>query len=103
MGELFIEHSKACGNWVEFHRLYHSLPETLATFRENQLAIPSRLKDTCFHVLERHGILCRINDIDKKEKEYQVLFFSNDGNWPDEENFKQSYIIAESSSERRLS
>jgi hypothetical protein len=103
MGDLFIEHTKACGNWVDFHWLYQSLPETLATLRENQLAIPVRLKDTCFQVLERHGIPYQVNEIQPKEKEYQVLFFSNANNWPDEENFKQSYIIADEFSERRLS
>ena len=39
MGELFIEHTKACGNWVDFQWLYSGLPTTLETLRENQLII----------------------------------------------------------------
>jgi len=103
MGELFIEHAKACGNWVDFHWLYGSLPETLETLRENQLAIPIRLENTCFQVLDKHGIQYRINTVQNNEKGYHVLFFSNPNIWPNEQNFKQSYIIAKEFLERRLS
>jgi hypothetical protein len=103
MGELFIAHTKACGNWIEFHWLYGSLPETLETLRENQLAVPVPLKDTCFHVLEHYGVEYRVNTIQENEKGYKVLFFSNEEIWPDAINFKQSYIIAKEFSERRLS
>jgi hypothetical protein len=103
MGELFIEHTKVCGNWVDFHWLYASLPETLETLRENQLAVPARLKDSCFQVLEKYGVQYQINGLQPKENQYRVLFFSKDNIWPDEENFKQSYIIAREFSERRIS
>lgn len=103
MGDLFIEHKKTCGNWVDFHWLYSSLPETLSTLRENQLAIPVQLKDACFQVLEKYGVNYRVNAIQNNDKACQVLFFSKSENWPDEENFKQSYIIAETFSERRIS
>lgn len=103
MGDLFIEHTKACGNWVSFHWLYASLPETLATLRENQLSIPVPLKNACFQVLDKFGIKYRVNDIQKNDKLYQILFFSNAEIWPDNENFKQSHIIAETFSERRIS
>jgi hypothetical protein len=103
MGDLFIEHANTCGNWVDFHWLYSSMPETLSTLRENQLKIPDRLKDACFRVLKKYGVNYRVNSIQKNDKAYQVLFFSKSENWPDEENFKQSYIIAETFSERRIS
>lgn len=103
MGELFIEHSKACGNWVDFHWLYSSLPETLRTLKENHLAIPTRLKYSCFEVFEKYGVEYRINSVQKNDENYQVLFFSESDIWPDKQNFKQSYIIAKEFSERRLS
>jgi hypothetical protein len=103
MGELFIEHTKVCGNWVDFHWLYASLPETLETLRENQLGIPAQLKDNCFQIFERYGVQYRINKVQPKEFQYCVLFFSNDNIWPDEENYKQPYIIAKEFSERRIS
>jgi hypothetical protein len=56
MGELFIAHTKACGNWVDFPWLYDGLPQTLENLGENQLAIPVRLKQTCFQILERYGV-----------------------------------------------
>jgi len=103
MGDLFIEHTKACGNWVDFQSLYSSLPITLETLRENQLAIPIKLKNACFEVLDRHGVEYRINTIQENDKGYYVLFFSNSDIWPNEENFRQSHIIAKEFSERRLS
>jgi hypothetical protein len=103
MGDLFIEHRKACGNWVDFHWLYSGLPETLQTLRENQMAIPVQLKKACFDVLDKHGVKYNVNTIEKSQKKYQVLFFSKSDIWPDEENFKQSYIIAKEFSERKLS
>jgi hypothetical protein len=101
MGDLFIEHSKACGNWVDFQWLYRGLPGAF-DLTENQLAIPARLKDACFLVLERHGVQYKINCFQENEKGYRVLFFSYEAAWPDNENFKQSYIIAKDFSERKL-
>ena len=105
MGELFIEHTKVCGNWVDFHWLYSSLPETLETLRENQLAIPINLKDSCFQILERHGVKFKVNSIESEDqnflKDCQVLLFSHE-NWPDSENFRQSYIIGKGFSARRF-
>ncbi len=103
MGELFIEHTKACGNWVDFQWLYSSLPTTLETLRENQLAIPVPLKNACFDTLEKYGIKYQVNSVQQKPNEYKVLFFSNSDIWPDEENFKQPYIIAKEFSENKLS
>lgn len=102
MGDLFIEHSKACGNWIDFHWLYSGLPETLFTLRENQLAIPAPLQKACFSVLEKHNVQYSINEVQENEEGYSVLFFSNTANWPDEENFGQSHIIAKEFSERRV-
>jgi hypothetical protein len=103
MGDLFIEHTNACGNWVDFHWLYDGLQDTLQSLRENQLAIPSRLQTACFPILERHGVQYRINASETNHEGYQVLLFSNPKTWPDYENFRQSYIIAKEFSERRIS
>jgi hypothetical protein len=102
MGELFIEHSKACGNWVDFEWLYAGLPETLSTMRENQLAIPAPLEGTCFGLLEKYDVQYTVNEVGEKEPGYSLLLFSNEENWPDNENFRQSYIIAKTFLERRL-
>jgi len=102
MGDLFIEHSKACGNWVDFQWLYSGLPGSFENLVHNQLAIPKRLKDSCFRIFEKHDVQYRINTIQENEKGDRVLFFSNEEIWPDDENFKQSYIIAKDFSERRI-
>ena len=106
MGELFIEHTKFCGNWVDFHWLYSGLAETLDTLRENKLAIPINLKDSCFDILDRHGVTYQVNSIDNEGQDFlkdcQVLFFSHE-NWPDSENFRQSYIIGKGFTALRVS
>lgn len=102
MGDLFIAHSTACGGWVDFYQLYGGLAETLRTLRENQLAIPTRLKDACFGTLDRHGVSYQVNTIQQRERTYHLLLFSYELNWPDNENFRQPYIIAEAISARRM-
>lgn len=102
MGDLFIEHTKVCGNWVDFQWLYSGLPGAFE-LNENQLAIPARLKDACFQVLERHGVQYRVNCFQENQKGHRVLFFSYEAAWPDNENFKQGYIIAKDFSERKIS
>ena len=102
MGDLFIEHSRVCGNWVDFQWLYSGLPGAFE-LKENQLAIPVQLKDACFQVLEKHGVQYRINCFQENQKDYRVLFFSYEAAWPDGENFKQGYIIAKDFSERKIS
>lgn len=102
IGDLFIEHTKVCGNWVDFQWLYSGLPGAFE-LNENQLAIPVRLKDACFQVLERHGVQYRVNCFQENQKGHRVLFFSYEAAWPDNENFKQGYIIAKDFSERKIS
>lgn len=102
MGDLFIEHSKTCGNWIDFSWIYGGLPTTLETLRENQLAIPTRLKDSCFEVFKRHGVQFRVNSVEDDQNDYRVLFFSNEDNWPDSENFRQPYIIAKKFTARKV-
>lgn len=84
MGELFIAHTRACGNWVDFHWFYNGLAQTLETLHENQLAVPARLKETCFRVLERYGVEYRVNSIQENEKAYKLLLFSSEEIWSDD-------------------
>lgn len=102
MGELFIEHTKACVNWVDFHDLYSGLPGSFERLADNQLAVPKRLKEACFGVFGRHGVQYRINTVQENDKGDRLLLFSNPDIWPDDENFKQAYIIAKDFSERRI-
>ena len=103
MGDLFITHSKITGNWIDFHWLYSSLPETLKTQRDNQLALPNKLMDSCLRILQKHGVQYKINEVQAGEKGYLMLMFSRTDSWPDEKNFYQPYIIAKEFEERRIS
>ena len=94
MGDLFAEHDKACGGWVDFHWLYSGLPETLLTQRENQLAVPSPLADTCFKVLKKYDIGYIINEECDGETGLSMLLFSDFNNWDDNYSWGQPYLIA---------
>jgi hypothetical protein len=102
MGDLFIGHDKVCGNWVDFQWLYSGLPETLATQRENQLAVPEQLSDSCFKVFKKHNIKYVVNEIEKGDKDLLMLLFSNPDIWPDNYCFGQPYLIARNFGEKRL-
>lgn len=102
MGDLFTEHTKACGNWVDFAWSYQGLAEALAMPGNNQLNVPSRLQDVCFQVLKAHGVQYRIITTQPAMRKYQVLFFSKDHIWPDDTNFRQPYIIAEEFLAKRM-
>ena len=94
MGDLFIAHDKACGNWVDFQWLYSGLPETLATQRENQLAVPEQLRGSCFEVLKKHNIKYVVKEVEEGNKDLLMLLFSNPAIWPDNYCFGQPYIIS---------
>jgi hypothetical protein len=102
MGDLFIEHTKACGNWVDFAWFYHGLAEVLAMPGNNQLKVPAPLQHMCFQVLKAHGVQYRIIGTQPAVRKYQVLFFSKVNNWPDDLNFRQPYIIAEEFAAKRM-
>jgi hypothetical protein len=103
MGDLFIEHARVCGHWVDFQWLYSGLPGAFG-LQQNQLAIPARMKDACFPILERHGVGYTINGFQPSQyTDCKVLFFSLEGAWPDTMNFRQAYIIAANFSERKIS
>ena len=102
MGDLFIEHSKACGNWVDFAWFYQALPDVLAMPEDNQLKVPARLQHMCFEVFKAHGVQYRIIGTQSAVRKYQVLYFSQTNAWPDEMNFRQPYIIAGEFSAKRI-
>jgi hypothetical protein len=103
MGDLFIAHQKACGNWVDFAAIFSSLPETLLTQRENQLAAPQEIANTYFEVLRNHEIQYTVNEVVEGEKGLHALFFSNPKIWSDDECFGQPYLIAKQFEEIELS
>jgi hypothetical protein len=102
MGDLFIEHSKACGNWIDFAWFYQGLPNALAMPGDNQLTVPARLQHMCFQVFETHGVQYRIITTQHAMRKYEVLYFSQNKAWPDEMNFRQPYIVAEEFSAKRM-
>jgi hypothetical protein len=95
MGDLFIAHDKACGNWVDFHWLFCNLPEHLNTQNGATVEVPERLLNTYNVVFDKHKITHSIVDVRKGSNGYSVLLFGNPDISPDNYNFGQPYIVAE--------
>jgi len=100
MGDLFIAHDKTCGDWVDFHWLFSSLPETLRTLRSNQLSLPEKLFPIYAEVFKKHNLQFTINEVDKQENDLTVLIFGNPDVAPDNYCFGQPYVVAGSFEER---
>ena len=95
MGDLFIVHHQECGGWIDFHGLFGSLPETLMTQRENQIAVPEQLTESYLNVFKKPGVKYSLNTHQKNRTGLSALIFTS-SDYPDEYNYGQPYIIAES-------
>lgn len=102
VGDLFSAHDKACGNWVDFHWLFASLPETLKAQRRNQFAVPEKLFETYSSIFKAHQINVSINEHQKGEDNLAVLFFSNPNICSDEYSFGQPYLVAKKFEETKI-
>jgi len=94
LGDLFLVHGKACGNWVEFDRVFGFLPEILGNTTDNQLAAPTPLWPHYVKVFEQHNLNYTVNEIEEDQRFSALLFSSID--FPDDYNYGQPFAIAES-------
>ena len=95
LGDLFIIHDKACGNWVDFHWIFHSLPDQLNTPEGARIDIPKKLFNHYLPVLNKHKVTYTIDEKTDHKYDYFVLIFGNPDISPDNYNFGQPYIVAE--------
>lgn len=99
LGDLFLAHHKACGNWVDFHWLFNSVPDRLQTEDGATIEIPSRLLQVYKPVFDKHKLSYSITETNDTQNEYSVLLFGNPDISPDNYNLGQPYIVAEKFSE----
>lgn len=99
LGDLFLVHDKACGNWVDFHYLFNGVPDRLQTEDGATIEIPARLLETFKPVFEKHKLTYDIVETSEIENDYAVLLFGNPDISPEDYNFGQPYIVAEKFSE----
>lgn len=95
LGDLFIMHDKACGNWVNFHQLFHSIPNRLKTEKGATIEIPERLLESYKSVFGKHRLTFTIIETTDVQNDYCVLIFGNPDISPDDYNFGQPYVVAE--------
>jgi hypothetical protein len=95
IGDLFIAHDKACGNWVDFHWLFNRLPKWLNSHEGVQIDIPKKLFDHYLPVFNKHMVTFTIDESSEYKYDYSVLIFGNPEISPDDYNFGQPYIVAE--------
>jgi hypothetical protein len=99
LGDLFFVHDKACGNWVDFHWLFNSLPGRLQSAEGATVEIPARLLEAYKPVFDKHKVTYTITETSDLKNEYSVLLFGNPDISPDDYNFGQPYIVADKFSE----
>jgi hypothetical protein len=95
MGDLFIVHDKACGNWVDFHWIFSKLPDRINTTDGVRIEIPTRLLENYKPVFDKYKLTFSIDETSEVNNEYSVLIFGNPDISPDNYNFGQPYIVAE--------
>jgi hypothetical protein len=95
LGDLFLVHDKACGNWVDFHWIFSGLPERLQTTEGATIAVPAQLLECYKPVFEKHNLVYNIIETNDVQNDYHVLVFGNPDIGPDNYNFGQPYIVAE--------
>lgn len=95
MGDLFLVHDQACGNWVDFHRLFNSVPKRLKSTDTVMVKVPMRLVDTYRPIFDKHNVAYSIGESREKNNNYSALLFGNPDISPDDYNFGQPYIVAE--------
>lgn len=95
LGDLFIVHDKTCGNWVDFHWLFNSVPNHLETKEGATIEMPERLLESYKPIFDKHKLTFIIIETTDVQNDYSVLVFGNPDISPDNYNFGQPYIVAE--------
>ncbi|MBO9205236.1 MULTISPECIES: hypothetical protein [Niastella] len=95
IGDLYIAHNNACGNWIDFHRLFFSIPQWINTKEGATIHIPESLLETYQPIFNKHGVTFSKRSTDKGKHKHSLLLFGNPGISPDNFYLLQPYIIAE--------
>ena len=86
---------KACGNWVDFHWLFNSVPNRIQSAKGARIRIPARLLESYKPVFNKHKLTFTVYETTDVNNRYLVLIFGNPDISPDNYNFGQPYIVAE--------
>lgn len=102
IGDLFFEHEKITGNWIQLTKNFWSLNKSYKTNGKRNLSIPKPLEEPIKRICEKHGIEFFVkNEIDGDKKGYanrpnaKLLIFGNEDVSPNDFNLGQPYIIAD--------
>ncbi|HEU4574054.1 MAG TPA: hypothetical protein VFS36_03555 [Chitinophagaceae bacterium] len=95
LGDLFLVHDKACGNWVDFHWLFNTVPNRLDTAEGAIIEIPTKLLESYVPIFDKHKLTFTVIETTDVKNEYSVLLFGNPDISPDNYNFGHPYIVAE--------
>jgi hypothetical protein len=100
IGDLFLAHDEACGNWVDFHWKFHSLGRWLQTDDGAIIDVPVPLVDAYKPAFKKHRLSYEITDTREENNNYSVVLFGNPDISPDNYNKGQPYIVAEKFTEK---
>jgi hypothetical protein len=102
IGDLFMAHDKACGDWVDFHWLFHYLPKALAAQKEQNFHVPQKLIEVYVNIFRQYGLDCLLTEKQQGQTDLSVLIFGNSDISPDDYCFGQPHVVAEKFQATRL-
>lgn len=96
LGDLFLTHVSACGNWIDFNGLIAGLHWRLQAKGSADMILPHRLLPMYLPILERHNLQVAVERLNDDKQGLMLLFIGNPLLSPDNYNFNQAYVIAKS-------
>jgi hypothetical protein len=95
LGDLYITHNNACGNWVDFHHLFFSIPDWIKTSDGATIKIPESFLVDYQPIFDKHQVTYTITEKEEGKHHHSLLLFGNPAISPDNFYLLQPYIIAE--------
>jgi hypothetical protein len=106
IGSLYLAHTKACGQWVDFSWHFFHIAEHIQSKNQVDLAVPTPLLEVYKTVFQEYGLQCTTIEAiqsSQYQKSLQALIFSNPAVCPDDFNLGQPYQVALEFEEKRIS
>jgi hypothetical protein len=105
IGSLYLAHTQACGQWVDFSWHFFHIAEHIQRKKPVDLAVPAPLLETYKAVFQEQGLHCSIiESIQSSQygRKLQALIFSNPVVCHDNFNLGQPYQVALDFEEKRV-
>lgn len=102
LGDLFLVHIKACGNWLDFNGMVAGLHWRLQKEGQAEMLLPNRLLEVYQPLLEQHGLNVFVKHGLQATPGLTMLLIGNPLISEDVYRFGQVYIVAKAFSAKEI-